>query len=70
MDKKNGKSYYGYKDHVEADDKNKLLYSYTVTDASVYDSQETENLLEEKDKGLHADSVYSGKTVKEVIEKY
>lgn len=70
--KKNGKSYYGYKDHIKADAKSKLIDSYTVTDASVHDSQETENLLEEEDKGqgLHADSAYSGKTVKEVVEKY
>lgn len=70
--KKNGKSYYGYKDHVKADEKSKLIDSYSVTDASVHDSQETENLLEEEDKGqgLHADSAYSGQPIKEVVEKY
>lgn len=70
--KKNGKSYYGYKDHVKADEKSKLIDFYTVTDASVHDSQETENLLEEKDKGqgLHADSAYSGQPIKEIVEKY
>ena len=66
------KSYCGYKDHVKADEKSKLIDSYSVTDASVHDSQETENLLEEEDKGqgLHADSAYSGQPVKEVVEKY
>src|SRR3990170_3848736 len=49
--KKDGKSYYGYKDHVKADEKSKLIDTYTVTDAGVHDSQETENLLEEQDKG-------------------
>jgi transposase, IS5 family len=70
--KKNGKSYYGYKDHIKADEKSKLIDCYSVTDASVHDSQETENILEAEDKGqgLHADSAYSGKTVKEVVEKY
>jgi len=70
--KKNGKSYYGYKDHIKADGKSKLIDSYTVTDAGVHDSQETENLLEEQDKGqgLHADSAYSGQPVKEIVEDY
>lgn len=70
--KKNGKTYYGYKDHIKVDGKSKLIDSYTVTDASVHDSQETENLLEEQDKGqeLHADSAYSGQPVKEIVENY
>jgi len=68
--KKNGKSYYGYKDHIKIDSKSKLIDTYTVTDASVHDSQEMENLLEEKDKeqGLHADSAYSGEKIKEIVE--
>ncbi|MEK7762983.1 MAG: IS5 family transposase [Nitrospirota bacterium] len=69
--KKNGESYYGYKDHVKADEKSKLIDTYTVTDASVHDSQETEPLLTEADKGqpLHADSAYSGEPVAQVVEK-
>jgi len=49
-----------------------VIDSYRVTDASVHYSQETENLLEEQDKGqgLYADSAYSGKTVKEIVEDY
>jgi IS5 family transposase len=70
--KKNGKSYYGYKDHIKADGKSKLIDSYTVTDAGVHDSQETENLLEKQDKGQghHADSAYSGEPIKEIVEQY
>jgi len=69
--KKNDKSYYGYKDHVKSDAKSKLIDTYTVTDASVHDSQETEPLLSEEDKGqsLHADSAYSGEPVAQVVEK-
>lgn len=69
--KKNGKSYYGYKDHIKVDEKSKLIDTYTVTDAGVHDSQETEPLLSEKDKGqpLHADSAYSGEPVAQVVEK-
>lgn len=47
--KENRKSYYGYKDHIKADAKSKLMDSYSVNDASVHDSQEPENLLEEED---------------------
>lgn len=70
--KKNGKSYYGYKDHVKADAKSKLIDTYTVTDASVHDSQETQNLLTENDKGqpLHADSAYSGEPIAEIVVKH
>jgi IS5 family transposase len=72
MDKKKGKSYYGYKDHIKANEKSELIDSYSVTDASVYGWKEIENLLEEQDKGqgLYADSTNSGKTVKEVVDKY
>lgn len=67
--KKNGKSYYGYKNHVKADRKSKLIESYTVTAANVHDSQVVEELLEESDAGqtLHADSAYSGEPVAKVV---
>lgn len=70
--KKNGESYYGYKDHIKADEKSKLIDTYSVTDASVHDSQETEVLLKEEDKGqvLHADSAYGGEAVKTIVEKH
>jgi len=60
--KKNGVSYYGYKDHIKADTKSKLITKYNVTDASVHDSQPTGDLLDnsDSDKPLHADSAYSG----------
>lgn len=68
--KKGGKNFFGYKDHVKADTKSKLIESYTVTDASVHDSQVVEKLLDESDAGqtLHADSAYSGVPVAEVVE--
>ena len=69
--KKNGKSYYGYKDPVKTDKKSKLIDSYTVTDAGVHDSQQTANLLTGNDKGqaLHADSAYSGDPIAEIVEE-
>ena len=46
--KKNNNTFYGYKNHVKADTKTKLIEEYTVTDASVHDSQAMEQLLTEK----------------------
>lgn len=49
--KKNGVSYYGYKDNLKVDNKYKLIQTYCVSDASVHDSQALEELLDETDKG-------------------
>ncbi|MFA5327023.1 MAG: IS5 family transposase [Prolixibacteraceae bacterium] len=60
--KKNNVTFFGYKNHIKADTKTKLIEEFTVTDASVHDSQAIEGLLTEKDKGqpLYADSAYTG----------
>lgn len=70
--KKNGETFYGYKNHAKVDTKSKFIDKYTVTDASVHDSQALDDLLEEKDKGqdLHADSAYTGVDQEKVIDKY
>jgi transposase, IS5 family len=69
--KKNNVSYYGYKNHVKVDGKSKLLTSFNVTDASVHDSQEIVNLIDEKDKGqpLYADSAYTGEDLHIKLEE-
>lgn len=69
--KKKGRSYYGYKNHIKADEKSKLIDRYIVSDASVHDSQSVDCLLSDEDSGqpLYADSAYSGDTVGQVIEK-
>jgi IS5 family transposase len=61
--KKHAKNYYGYKNHVNVDVKNKLIRSYTVTDASVHDSQVFDELLEENNTSaaVYADSAYRSK---------
>lgn len=63
--KKNGVSYFGYKDHVKADAASKLIVDYTVTDASVHDSQELFKLVGEASRGesLFADSAYAGSDI-------
>jgi IS5 family transposase len=69
--KKNNVSFYGYKNHVKADTKTKLIVNYAVTDASVHDSQPLENLLNEKDETqeLYADSAYTGENQEKIIGK-
>lgn len=58
--KKNGRSFFGYKNHVGIDAKHKLIRSYTVTDAAVHDSQVFEELLdaENTSRDVWADSAY------------
>jgi transposase, IS5 family len=43
--KKHGKSFFGYKNHVNADARHKLIRQYAVTDASVHDSRKFDGLV-------------------------
>ena len=63
---KGGERHFGYKDHVNVDEKTKLITKFSVSSASPHDSTELENLVDETDKQLHADSAYRS----EKIEKY
>ena len=58
--KKHGKSFYGYKNHVNADAKHKLIRQYEVTDASVHDSRKFDGLLNQANTSadVYADSAY------------
>jgi IS5 family transposase len=58
--KKHGKSFFGYKNHVNVDAKHKLIRHYDVTDASVHDSQRFEGLLSQANtsEDVYADSAY------------
>jgi transposase, IS5 family len=58
--KKNDKSFYGYKNHVNADAKHKVIRDYEVSDASVHDSQKLDGLLNEANtsQDVYADSAY------------
>ena len=70
--KKNGETFYGYKDHIKADTKTKLITAYGVTSASVHDSEELENLLDKKeDQGqpFYADSAYRSEAIEKSLEK-
>lgn len=67
--KKGNEVHYGYKDHVKVDADSKIIAEYTVTPASVHDSHELLNLLNETDKTLYADSAYSGAPITEALPK-
>jgi transposase, IS5 family len=58
--KKNNKSFFGYKNHVNADAKHKLIRRYDVSDASVHDSQALGGLLNKDNtsRDVYADSAY------------
>ena len=43
--KKHGKNFYGYKNHINADARHKLIRRYGVSDASVHDSRTLDGLL-------------------------
>ena len=56
--KKNHEVHYGFKNHVKADLKTKLILKAKTTAASVHDSQVFEELLDDKDQAVLADSAY------------
>src|SRR4030081_1891407 len=58
--KKHGKSFFGYKNHVNADARHKLIRRYEVTDAAVHDSQQLDGLLNKGNTSaeVFADSAY------------
>jgi len=66
--KKNDEKHFGYKDHINADEKTKLITKYSVTSAAPHDSTEIENIIDETDNRLHADSAYRSKEIEEYLE--
>jgi len=66
---KNKERHYGYKNHVKCNAKTKLVEDYSVTDASVHDSQEITGLLDESDGRMHADSAYKSRKLDEELRR-
>jgi len=67
--KKNGTSYFGYKNHVNTDRKHKLIRGYETTHAAVHDSQVFNKLIDSDNTGkqVWADSAYrSGQSDQEL----
>jgi len=69
--KKHGKSYFGYKNHIQVDNDNKLIRDYDVTDASVHDSQVFEDLLDSTNTSgdVWADSAYRSKETEKRLKE-
>jgi len=69
--KKRGRSYYGYKNHVNVDARSKLIRGYEVTDASVHDSRVFEGILDEDNggEGVWADSAYRSKEKEKILKE-
>ena len=67
--KKGGKSYYGYKNHISSDVEYGFIRRYTVTDASVHDSQVLGKLLDDNntEASLWGDSAYRSENIEEVL---
>ena len=62
--KKGNELHYGYKNHVKADAESKLITDYQVTSANVHDSQVLEEMMDDTDIVLYADSAYGGENIK------
>lgn len=72
--KKNQETHFGYKNHINADAKNKLIRAYAVSAASVHDSQVFDELLDQstddegKKRAAYADSAYRSKEQEERLQ--
>lgn len=69
--KKHGRSYYGYKNHVNVDVKHKLIRRYQVSEASVHDSQKLEALLDPRNtrQTAWADGAYRSRDSDALLKK-
>lgn len=68
--KKHGTSHYGYKNHVNVDQKHKLIRRYHVTDAAVHDSQAVDRLLTRGNtgSGVWADAAYRSAEIEATLK--
>jgi IS5 family transposase len=67
---KNGKSFFGYKNHIDVDAQRKLIRTFTVTPASVHDSQVLDTIIDpdNEDPRVWADSAYRSEQTEAVLE--
>jgi len=66
--KKNNEAHYGYKNHVKADMKTKLITKYTATSAAAHDSTQTKQLFDKEDKIGYGDSAYRSEEIETYLE--
>jgi len=65
---KNGERHFGYKNHINADSATKLITKFSVSSAAPHDSTEIENLVDEEDNKLYADSAYRSEKIEEYLK--
>jgi IS5 family transposase len=68
----NGKNYFGYKNHIKADSKTKLITGYKATTANIHDSEVIDELVDEKEDGgqpLYADSAYRSEAIEQMCRE-
>jgi len=65
---KSNERHYGYKNHINADAKTKLITKFSVSSASPHDSTELEALVDEDDNILYADSAYRSAKIERYLE--
>lgn len=67
--KKNGTSYFGYKNHIGIDNKHKLIRTFAVTPASTHDSQVLGELVDPNNSSgeIWADSAYQSEVIIEEL---
>lgn len=70
--KKNGKNYFGYKNHISIDARHKLIRSYAVSNAALHDSQVFEELLDEDNtsRDIWADSAYRSEDALNMLKEH
>jgi len=66
---KNNERHYGYKNHVNVDAHTKLITKFSVSSAAPHDSTELENIVNEEDNILYADSAYRSAKIEEYLQK-
>lgn len=66
---KSGERHYGYKDHINADANTKLITKYSVSSAAPHDSTEIENIIDETDNVLYADSAYRSQKIETFLQE-
>jgi IS5 family transposase len=68
---KNGKNYYGYKNHISIDAQHKFIRRYDVTAANVHDSQRFEQLLDRRNTSprVYADSAYRSEEHERLLKR-
>ena len=69
--KKNGQTFYGYKDQVKSDTKSKRITDYRAGVASAHDSQQMEDLPDTEDghQPMYADAACTGEEIEKALKQ-